>query len=101
MTCMNVVKRLARGGGVMVLITVMTPAASVNAQQNAVAKSTPEALSMYADAANYQNKGAYELAADEWTRFLARFPQDPLVPKAQHYQGVCLLQLKRFGRPRC
>ncbi len=60
-------------------------------------KSTPAALTRYADAANYQNNGAYELAADEWIRFLKQFPDDPLVSKAQHYLGVCQLQLDRFS----
>ncbi len=67
-------------------------------QQAESGKSSPDALSMYADAANYQNKGAYALAADEWTRFLERFPQDPLVSKARHYLGVCQLQLKQFDK---
>ncbi len=63
----------------------------------AAGKSSPEALTMYADAANYQNNGAYELAAEEWSRFVARFGEDPLAAKAQHYRGVCLQQLKQYA----
>jgi len=62
------------------------------------AQSSPEALSMYTDAANFQNNSAFELAADEWTRFLERFGTDPLAPKAQHYLGVCQMQLKQFAK---
>lgn len=62
------------------------------------AKSPQAALIIYGDAANFQNNGAFELAADEWDKFLKRFPDDPLAPKAQHYLGVCNLQLKRFQK---
>ena len=62
------------------------------------AKSPHQALLIYRDAANFQNNNAFELAAEEWQRFLDRFPDDPLASKAQHYLGVCLLQLKQFER---
>ncbi|MBW3600420.1 MAG: tetratricopeptide repeat protein, partial [Planctomycetes bacterium] len=61
-------------------------------------KSSPEALRLYADAANFQNNGAFELAAEEWEKFLQRFPQDPLAGKAQYYAGVCRLQLKEHQK---
>ncbi len=64
----------------------------------AEAKSPQAALIIYGDAANFQNNGAFELASDEWDKFLKRFPDDPLAPKAQHYLGVCNLQLKRFQK---
>lgn len=60
--------------------------------------SSESALAMYADAANFQNNGAFELAAAEWEKFLKQFPDDPLVPKAQHYAGVCHLQLKNLEK---
>lgn len=69
----------------------------VKAPPAAEAKSSAEALAAYADAANYQNKLAYELAAEEWTRFLERFEDDPLAAKARHYRGVCLVQLKKYA----
>ena len=62
------------------------------------AQSSPEALSIYTDAANYQNNGAFEVAVEEWTRFLDRFGTDPLAPKALHYLGVCQLQLKQYAK---
>ena len=98
MTCRNMVKQMVFTCGLAVWIVVLIGVAHTSAQEAEVAKSSPDALSMYADAANYQNKGAYELAADEWNRFLQRFPQDPLVSKAQHYLGVCQLQLKQFAK---
>lgn len=61
-------------------------------------QSSPEALSRYTDAANFQNNSAFDLAVEEWARFLERFPNDPLAPKAQHYLGVCQMQLKQFAK---
>ncbi len=55
---------------------------------------------MYTDAANFQNNSAFDLAVDEWTRFLERFADDPLAPKAQHYLGVCQMQLKQYRQGR-
>ncbi|HTN75901.1 MAG TPA: tetratricopeptide repeat protein, partial [Pirellulaceae bacterium] len=66
--------------------------------QDAPAKSSPEAEAMYADAANFQNNNSFELAAEEWGKFLTKYPKDPLAAKAQHYLGVCQLQLKKFDK---
>ena len=60
--------------------------------------SSPEALGVYSDAATLQNKGEFSVAAEEWARFLSRFPNDPLAAKAQHYLGVCRLQLKQYEK---
>jgi TolA-binding protein len=54
--------------------------------------SSEAALAIYADAANYQNNGAFDLAVTEWQKFLSRHADDPLAPKAAHYLGVCLMQ---------
>ena len=61
-------------------------------------ESTPEALNVYADAAGFQNGGQYDLAAEEWEKFLKRFGKDPLVKKARNYAGVCRLQLKEYEK---
>ena len=68
------------------------------AKADAAAGSPPPALAMYADAANYQNNSAFDVAAEEWARFLELFPNDPLTPKAQQYLGVCQLQLKQYAK---
>ncbi len=90
--------RLARallGFAVLVLAT-----GTSNAQSNANAKAAPnslkspkEAIAIYADAANFQNNSAFDLAIEEWTKLIERFPSDPLIPKAYHYLGVCYLQI--------
>lgn len=61
-------------------------------------QSPQEAQIIYRDAANFQNNGAFDLASEEWERFLKRFPKDPLAAKAQHYLGVCNLQLKDYAK---
>src|SRR5687767_2145806 len=57
--------------------------------------SSPEAILAYREAANLQNNGAFDVAAEEWQKFLKDFPKDPLAAKAQHYLGVCQLQNKQ------
>jgi TolA-binding protein len=71
---------------------------AVCAEKPATAKSTPDALNLYADAASFQNNNAFELAAEEWEKFLKLYPNDPLADKARHYAGVCQMQLKQFAR---
>jgi TolA-binding protein len=61
-------------------------------------KSAPAAIAKFSDAANLQNNGAFDLAIEEWTDFLAKFPGDPLAPKAQYYLAVCHVELKQFAK---
>lgn len=61
-------------------------------------KSSDEAKAVYSDAANFQNAQSFELAAEEWEKFLSRFPKDPLAVKATNYAGVCYLQLKQYEK---
>ncbi len=87
--------------GLLIVILGLCPVMAVGQEKKktpaaAPAKSSPEALTAYSDAANYQSKMAFELAAEEWARFLQRFGDDPLVPRALHYRGVCLVQVKQF-----
>jgi len=60
------------------------------------AESSPAAVRQFRDAVAFQDRGVYDLAADEWQKFLKQFPADPLAPKAQHYLGVCQLLLKQY-----
>src|SRR5262245_61272869 len=65
-------------------------------QEKGAKGSSSEAVLAYREAANFQNNGAFEVAAEEWQKFLKDFPKDPLAAKAQHYLGVCQLQLKQY-----
>lgn len=78
-------------------LAAAAPVAAV-AQEAKPAESSPDALALYADAASFQNNGAFDLAVDEWAKFVEKFPQDPLAPKARHYLGVCQLQLKQYDK---
>ena len=61
-------------------------------------KSSDEAKAVYSDAANFQNNQSFDLAVEDWEKFLTRFPKDPLAAKATNYAGVCYLQLKQFEK---
>lgn len=80
------------------MLSVFASTTQCPAQDNAAAQSSPEALTVYSDAASFQNNGEFALSAEEWETFLKRFPKDPLVPKARHYAGVCYLQLKAYAK---
>jgi cellulose synthase operon protein C len=58
--------------------------------------SSPEAKIAYADVATIQNANSFDLAAEDWVKFLTKFPQDPLVPQARHNLGACYMQLKKY-----
>jgi len=60
------------------------------------AKGTDAATRQYATAAALQNREQYELAIDEWKKFLANYPKDERADKATHYLGLCHLQTKQF-----
>jgi TolA-binding protein len=83
---------IARLQGSWLLVVALLATGAMSAEP----ESSAEAKAVYADAANFQNNGAFDLAVDEWQKFLKDFPKDPLAPKAQHYLGVCLMQQKKF-----
>ncbi len=55
-------------------------------------KESTAATRRYAVASGFQARQLPKLAADEWRKFLAEFPQDPRRDRARHHLGVCLLQ---------
>jgi TolA-binding protein len=58
-------------------------------------QSSEAAILQYRAAVAFHNRQQYDFAVEEWERFLEKFPDDPLAAKAQHYAGVCYLQLKK------
>jgi TolA-binding protein len=54
------------------------------------------ATRQYAVAVGLQNRKLYDLAGEEWDKFLKQFPDDPRQDKAKHYLGTCYLQA---GKP--
>lgn len=63
----------------------------------AFAQPNDPATRHYAAAAALQNRGAYDLAADEWQKFIASYPSDERIGRAQHYLGVCLYQQGKYA----
>ena len=60
------------------------------------AAGTDAATRQYAAAVALQNRELYELAADEWSKFLDKYPADSRASRARHYRGVCHLKDKRY-----
>ncbi len=79
-------------GGMLLLIWVFWFAANSLGQE----ARSDDAKRLYASAVALQNKGNFQLAAEEWGDFLKRFPQDPMADRAWHYRGVCLFQSKQL-----
>ncbi|MCA9119871.1 MAG: tetratricopeptide repeat protein [Planctomycetaceae bacterium] len=80
------------------ILTIFAATSDIAGQDGDTPKSSPEALTVYSDAASFQNNGEFALSAEEWEKFLKAFPNDPLAPKARHYAGVCYLQLKAYDK---
>ena len=70
--------------------------ADPNETEEELAKSSPDALVAYSDAASYQNNGAFDLAKEAWQEFLKEYPDDPKAIDANYNLGVSQLQLKEF-----
>jgi TolA-binding protein len=66
------------------------------AQQTAssVQNNAARAQAYFANAADYQNSGAFELAVEEWEKLLGEFPEHPQASVAWHHLGICSLQRK-------
>jgi TolA-binding protein len=58
-------------------------------------KRAERARELYADAANAQNNGAFELAVEMWSKLIKQFPEDALAPSAHHFLGICHLQKEK------
>ena len=56
----------------------------------------PAATRQYAAAVALQNRGEYDLAAQEWTKFITTAKTDPRVERAFHYLGICHLKANRL-----
>ena len=57
-------------------------------------------MRQFRDCVAFQDRGVYDLAADEWEKFLKQFLRDRLAAKAHHYLGLCRLLLNNTTRPR-
>ena len=62
----------------------------------ATAQDTAAATRQYAAAAALQNRELYDLAADEWKKFLEKFSKDMRLDAASHNLGVCQSLSKKY-----
>ena len=82
------------------LTALAIPSFSTMVLGTAVAQDNKQALALYGEAANLQNGGEFELAVELWDSFVKKFPENSRILKAQHYRGVCYLQLKKHKEAR-
>lgn len=68
----------------------------INVPTASAQEDTAAATRQYAAAAALQNRELYDLAADEWKKFLEKFPKDMRVDAATHNLGVCQSLSKKY-----
>jgi len=83
-----------RGPLAVLALCAMLMSATAQAQE---AKSAPGAIRLFRSGVSFQNDGKFDLAAADYQELLKKYPTDPLVDSANHYLGVCLNQLKKYG----
>lgn len=64
------------------------------AQSDAASRAADQ---QFAAAAGLHNRQAFDLAADEWAKFLKDFPNDKRTSEARHYLGICRLQKQDYA----
>ncbi|MFI4875854.1 MAG: tetratricopeptide repeat protein [Blastopirellula sp. JB062] len=57
----------------------------------------PAAAIIYSDAVAFQKAEEFQLAAEEWSKFLSRYGDDPLSEKARNNLAVCQLKLEKYA----
>jgi|GEM_PF-780868 len=67
-------------------------AAALTARADEADGSSEAARAAYASAAAFQNRDAWDLAAEEWVALIKNHPQDPLAKKGRYYLGICQLK---------
>ena len=58
------------------------------------AATSEESRRVFDGAVALHKAGTFDLAVDEWEKFVKQFPNDPLAGQAQFFAGVCYLSLK-------
>ena len=69
-------------------------------RQAAGEEKTDAAALQYNAAVKLQNRGLFDMAAAEWTKFLGDYPADPRRDRAMHYLGVCHLKAGQLDAAR-
>ena len=85
--------RCALTAWILLIAAAVTLAADGDGKTNA-GQSSDAARRQFDGAVALHKGGVYDLAVDEWEKFLKKFPDDPLTAQAQFFAGVCYLSLK-------
>jgi TolA-binding protein len=80
--------------GSVFLLAASTAIAADGDKAIGPAPSSEAARRQFDGAVALHKGGAFDLAVDEWEKFLQKFPDDPLAPQAQFFAGVCYLSVK-------
>ena len=79
----------ACAGGFLSALVLLSVSTRALAQDTSAQDTSAEATRQYNVAVGLHNAEAYDLAADEWIKFLNDHKGDPRVDRAWHYLGVC------------
>ena len=85
----------AASGRMLLAIVISGPLQSAHGQEK-----TDAATRQYNAAVALQNRGVFDLAAAEWTKFIHTYPADPRMDRASHYLGVCYLKTNNLDAAR-
>lgn len=88
------VRMLVRATSLAMLTFAGAARASLAQQQPPVRNDA--ATRQFAAAAALQNREQYDLAADEWAKFLKSHANEPRADRAQYYLGICRLKNKQY-----
>jgi len=87
---MKVLSRLLSGMLLFAVVISLSPTDVLAQDPN------PAATDQYGVAVRLQNTGAYDLAAEQWTKFITDFATDARVDRANHYRGICYLKSNKL-----
>jgi TolA-binding protein len=96
-----VMSQLLVGGMALALLLaggIATAQNNAAKQDNTEQESSEAAKRQYNAAAALQKNKVYDLAIDEWQKFLADFPDDPRAAHGRYYLGYCLLTDGQFDK---
>src|SRR5487761_1737728 len=79
------------------MAAVVAAGLSAAASAQASKPRSDTATRQFAAAAALQNREQYDLAAEEWGKFLKTYASDARADRAQYYLGICQLKNKRYA----
>lgn len=96
-TALNSKNQLVPRALCLALVTSGIGLSTVSLAQQQPPTRSDAATRQFAAAAALQNREQYDLAADEWTKFLKNHANDSRADRAQCYLGICRLKNKQYA----